>query len=118
VECKKGRAIATKREETRHLNSFLETMQSQIFEAQRALLNKGKEITVKSIRNKMLGIEEEVVDPLKDKSLMQVYREHIKHVSDLVGKEYAQGTLKRFRAAFSSLEAYMQHKKIDDIKLR
>lgn len=115
---KKGRAIATKREETRQLNSFLETMQAQIYEAQRALLNKGKEITVKSIRNKMLGIEEEVIDPLKDKSLMPVYREHIKHVSDLVGKEYATGTLKRFKAAFSSLEAYMEHKKIDDIKLR
>jgi integrase len=66
----------------------------------------------------MLGIEEEVVDPLKDKSLMGVYREHIKHVSDLVGKEYAKGTLKRFKAAFSSLEAYMLDKKINDIKLR
>lgn len=96
---KKGRATATKKEETRQLNSFLETMQAQIYEAQRALLNKGKEITVRSIRNKMLGIEEEVIDPLKDKGLMPVYREHIKHVSDLVGKEYATGTLKRFKAA-------------------
>src|SRR5687768_10008194 len=115
---KKGRAIVTKKEETRQLNCFLETMQAQIYEAQRALLNKGKEITVKSIRNKMLGIEEEVIDPLKDKSLMPVYREHIKHVSDLVGKEYATGTLKRFKAAFTSLEAFMQQKKMEDIKLR
>src|SRR5690606_17564680 len=115
---KKGRAIATKKEETRQLNSFLETMQSQIYEAQRALLNKGKEITVRSIRNKMLGIEEEVIDPLKDKSLMPVYREHIKQISDLVGKEYAKGTLKRFKSAFVSLEAFMKHKKKEDIKLR
>lgn len=28
------------------------------------------------------------------------------------------GTLKRFKAAFSSLEAFMQHKKVEDIKLR
>jgi hypothetical protein len=115
---KKGRAIATKKEETRQLNSFLETMQAQIYEAQRALLNKGKEITVRSIRNKMLGIEEEEIDPLKDKSLLPVYREHIKQISELVGKEYAKGTLKRFKSAFVSLEAFMKHKKIDDIKLR
>ncbi len=115
---KKGRAIATKKEETRQLNSFLETMQAQIYEAQRALLNKGKDITVRSIRNKMLGIEEEVIDPLKDKSLMPVYREHIKQISDLVGKEYAKGTLKRFKSAFVSLEAFMKHKKKEDIKLR
>lgn len=115
---KKGRAIATKKEETRQLNSFLETMQAQIYEAQHALLYQGKEITVKSIRNQMLGIEEEVVDPLKDKSLMPVYREHIKQISDLVGKEYAKGTLKRFKSAFVSPEAFMKHKKIEDIKLR
>lgn len=113
-----GRAITSKKEETRQLNSFLETLQSQIYEAQRDLLNKGKEVTVTAIRNKLYGIEEEIIDPLKDKSLMQVYREHIKHVADLVGKEYANGTLKRFKAAFTSLEAYMEHKKIDDIKLR
>lgn len=113
-----GRAITSKKEETRQLNSFLETLQSQIYEAQRDLLNKGKEVTVLAIRNKLHGIEEEVIDPMKDKSLMEVYREHIKHVTDLVGKEYATGTLKRFKAAFSSLEAYMEHKKIDNIKLR
>lgn len=39
-------------------------------------------------------------------------------VSDLVGKAYAKGTLKRFKAAFVSLEAFMKHKKIEDIKLR
>jgi hypothetical protein len=37
---KAGRAIVTKKEETRQLNSFLETMEAQIYEAQRELLNK------------------------------------------------------------------------------
>jgi integrase len=113
-----GRAITSKKEETRQFNSFLETLQSQVYEAQRELLNKGKEVTVTAVRNKLHGIEEEVIDPLKDKSLLQVYREHIKQVSDLVGKEYAPGTLKRFKAAFSSLEAFLDHKKVDDIKIR
>ena len=93
-DSKRGRVIVTKREETRQLNSFLETMQAQIYEAQRELLNKGKEVTIKAVRNIMHGIEEEEIDPLKDKSLMLVYREHIKQISDLVGKEYAKGNLK------------------------
>jgi len=93
-------------------------MQAQIYEAQRELLNKGKEVTIKSIRNKMHGIEEEIIDPLKDKSLMPVYLEHIKHVSDLVGKEYAKGTLKRFKAAFTSMEAFMKYTDKEGIKLR
>ncbi|MBA4057913.1 MAG: recombinase, partial [Marivirga sp.] len=114
---KAGRAIAT-REETRQLNSFLETMQAQIYEAQRELLNKGREVTIKSVRNKMLGIEEEVIDPLKNKGLISVYREHVKLVCDLVGREYAKGTLKRFKAAFTSMEAFMKYNNKEDIKLR
>jgi hypothetical protein len=54
---KKGRAIATKKEETRQLNSFLETMQAQIYEAQRALLNKGKDITVSRSEIKCLALK-------------------------------------------------------------
>jgi hypothetical protein len=37
------------------------------------LLNKGKDITVRSIRNRMLGIGQEVIDPLKDRSLAAGY---------------------------------------------
>jgi hypothetical protein len=56
VEFKKRSRYCHEEEETRQLNSFLETMQAQIYEAQRALLNKGKEITVKSIRDKCLAL--------------------------------------------------------------
>jgi hypothetical protein len=70
------------------------------------------------VRNIGHGIKEEEIDPLKDKSLMLVYREHIKQISDQGGKEYAKGTLKRFKSAFNLLEEFMKHRKKDDIKLR
>jgi integrase len=115
---KSGRLITTKKAESRHLNSFLETMQSQIYEAQRELLNSGREVSVTAIRNKLFKTEQTVINPLEHLTLLQVFRDHIKEVSDLVGKEYSLGTLKRFKAAFSALEAYLVHKKMGDIKLK
>jgi hypothetical protein len=97
VGCKSGRALGHKKEETRQLNSFLETMQSKIYEAQRELLNKGKEITITSVRNKLRGIG---VDNEPKITILEVYRNHVEEVKALVGKEYALGTLKRFKSAW------------------
>jgi len=91
-DAKSGRALGHKREETRQLNSFLETMQSKIYEAQRELLNKGQEVTITSVRNKLRGIAEDNEPKI---TILEVYRNHVEEVKALVGKEYALGTLKK-----------------------
>ena len=112
-----GRLINTKRAEARQLNSFLDSMQAQIFEAQRELLNEGKEVTTLAIRDKLFKKEVPKLDPENELTLRKVYLDHIKEVSDLVGKDYSVGTLKRYKAAYSSLDAFIAHKGLDDIKL-
>lgn len=114
-DAKSGRALGHKREETRQLNSFLETMQSKIYEAQRELLNKGQEVTVTSVRNKLRGIEEDNEPKI---TILEVYRNHVEEVKRLAGKEYALGTLKRFKSALASLEAFIKYKKMDDVLLQ
>ncbi|MBT1696080.1 site-specific integrase [Fulvivirgaceae bacterium PWU4] len=109
---KAGRATGLKKEETRQLNSFLETLQSKIYEAQRELLNKGIDVTANLIRNKLLGKEE------IGKTLLEVYSHHVQQVAALVGRGYAQGTLKRYKAALSSLEAFLKHQQKGDVPLR
>lgn len=107
-----GRASGHK-QEAKALNSFLDVYQSQIFEAQRELLSRGKDVTAKSLRDRILGVEEE------SKTLVEVYRYHIKQIEELVGKEYAVGTLKRFRSSLVALEAFIQWKfKRSDVSLR
>jgi len=107
-----GRAIGTK-EETRSLNNYLDLFQSNVYDAQRELLSKGDEVTAFSIRDRMLGREE------GSKTLMEVYRYHVKQVEELVGKEYALGTLKRFKSAQSALELFIKNKyKANDIPIQ
>ena len=51
-------------------------------------------------------------------TILEVYRNHVEEVKALVGKEYALGTLKRFRSALASLEAFIKYKKMDDVLLQ
>jgi integrase len=107
-----GRAVGTK-EETRSLNGYLDLFQSNVYDAQRELLSKGDEVTAFAIRDRMLGREE------GNKTLMEVYRYHVKQVEELVGKEYAKGTLKRFKSAEAALELFIKHKyKANDIPIQ
>jgi integrase len=111
-DCKAGRLVKSKKEETRQLNNYLDMLQMKVFEAHRELLTIGEEITAKKVRNLLLGIEND-----DSKTLLGVYREHIEEIKALLGKEYAPGTLKRFKAALSSLEAFLQHRKETDVLL-
>lgn len=87
-----------------HLNNYLELYRSKIYEAQRQLMGAGEDVTITTMRNKFRGVEEET------KTLIEVYRKHIQQIKELVGKEYAVGTLKRFKAALSSLTAFLKSK--------
>ncbi len=98
-----GRVNGNK-EEVRQLNNYLELLQAKIFEAQRELLGAGFDITATNIRNKIQGKEE------KQKTILEVYQYHNKQFAELVGKEFAIGTLKKFRTALASVENFIQWK--------
>jgi hypothetical protein len=110
-DSRSGKVIGTNKE-ARQLNNYLDTVQTQIYEAQRFLLNKGEEVIVRSIQNILQGKEE------KKKTILEVYKYHVQQVKELVGKEYAAGTLKRFKAALSSLEGFLDYKYKEDLPLR
>ncbi len=68
-----------------------------------------------SVRNKLRGIEEDNEPKI---TILEVYRNHVEEVKALVGKEYALGTLKRFRSSLASLVAFIKYKKMDDVLLQ
>jgi integrase len=106
------RMVYSKKESTRELNYYLDMLQGKVFEAQREMVSMGIEITANKVKNFILGKDIE-----ESKTLLEVYKQHVEEVKALVGKEYAQGTLKRFKAALTSLEAYLKHKGKVDVPL-
>lgn len=108
----KGRVIGNK-EESRQLNNYLDLLQAKIYESQRELLSAGYEVTAQAIKNKLVGKEE------RQKTILEVYKYHNQQFEELVGKEYAIGTLKKFKTCLSSLEDFIKWKhKLSDFPIK
>jgi len=93
-----------KTEETRTLNSYLNAVEHRIYEIHKQLIVDDIEITGELIKSKFLGICE------RPRMLVEIYKCHNEQFAALVGKEFSAGTLKKFKTALSSLEAFIKWK--------
>ena len=101
--------------EAKAINAWLEQLNAKLYEAQRELLAAGKEVTAKAVRGLYNG---ESVDDTSIHKILEVYQYHNDQFASLVGKEFAIGTLKKFKTAYKSLEAFIKHKyKVNDLSL-
>ncbi|RWY46049.1 site-specific integrase [Mucilaginibacter gilvus] len=107
-----GRLKGTK-EEVRSFNAYLDNLQAQVYEAHHLLTAEGQEISADSLRSRFLGKEE------KSKMLLDVFRDHNKKVAALVGKEYAAGTLERYKTSLKHTQNFLNWKySVGDIDVK
>ena len=93
-----------KTEETRTLNNYLDTVEHRIYDIHKELIAGDIEITGELIKSKFIGISE------RPRMLVEIYKYHNEQFANLVGKEFSVGTLKKFKTALSSLEAFINWK--------
>jgi site-specific recombinase XerD len=86
--------------EAAEINDYLTSVRGQLFMHQRELQEAGKTITAKILLNTFLGIGE------KQWSLVELFEEHNKNVSQLIGKEYSPLTFQRYEAALKHIRNY------------
>lgn len=109
---KAGRMIGST-EKARQLNTFLDGMLSKIYDCQNDLVRNGISVTANTIKDKLSGKQE------KGRMLVSIFKQHNKEVENLVGKEYATGTLDRYKVTLNHVVEFMQKKYgIDDIDIR
>jgi len=96
-----GRGIGTK-EETRALNTYLDSLQSKVKNAQQALIDSGKNITVESLRDQFTGKTE------KSRYLMQLLGEHNAKIKALIGNGFEANTLKGYKTSEKHLAGFLQ----------
>ena len=99
-------------EEARLVNSHLDLLRNQIIEAQMELNYKKIPITTETLKNKILGTEE------RQRMLVPIFQDHNNKMKELVGKEYAEGTLDRYTTSLRHTIEFLKWKyKIADIEL-
>ncbi|WP_439585688.1 hypothetical protein [Dyadobacter bucti] len=79
-----GRVTAN-RENSRELNSYLDSLSAKVFQAKKALLKADKEVTADAIKNLLLGKEGD------KRMILKFFKEHNGQIAALVGADFAPG---------------------------
>ena len=107
-----GRADG-KTEDVKTLNAFLDSLQIKVLQAKKHLMDSEKDISAMNIKNVLLGITDD------RKMILEIFLEHNERMKSLIGKEFAQGTYKRYMTGYRHTSAFIQSKfGKEDIEIR
>ncbi len=101
--------------EAREVNDYLNLIKMQLFQAYTEKLTINKEFSLRTLINSFLGIGE------KKWSLVELFQEHNKNLSQLIGKDFSPLTVKRYNASlkhiinFSITQYSNEHMLIEEI---
>lgn len=99
--------------EAQQLNSFIDGISNKIYKIQQKLVEENKIITAIKIRDIYSGKHE------NHKMLLKIFQDHNNQVERLVGKDFAPGTLERYKTAKKHLEAFIRLEyKSEDIDVK
>jgi site-specific recombinase XerD len=99
-------------EEARSINSYLDLMKTKVFNAQMELMHRNENLTIENFKEKLLGTEQ------RQRMLIPIFQDHNNKIKELVGKEYAPGTLERYKTSLGHTIEFLQWKyKVSDIEI-
>lgn len=107
-----GSKVKGTSEEARTINSHLDYLKSQVLEAEKKLFKKDICLNSENLKNELFGLSE------TKRMLVPIFQDHNNKIKELVGKEYAPGTLERYTTSLKHTIEFMQWKyNISDIDI-
>ena len=99
-------------EEARSINSLLDFTKNRINEIQFELLKDGVGPNIEEFKNRLLGIKE------REHHLIPIFKEHNRKIKELLGIEYAPGTLERYETSLKHTKDFLSWKyNLSDINI-
>ncbi|AIN74621.1 site-specific integrase [Flavobacterium psychrophilum] len=107
-----GSKVKGTNEEARTINSHLDYLKNQILESEKRLFKKDIIINSENLKNELLGVNE------TKRMLIPIFQDHNNKIKELVGKEYAPGTLERYKTSLKHTIEFLEWKyKASDIEI-
>jgi site-specific recombinase XerD len=107
-----GAKVKGNSEDARSINNQLDIIKNQIMDAEKRLYKKEIQINSENLRNELFGIKE------RERLLIPIFTEHNRKIKELVGSEYAPGTLERYETSLKHTKDFLQWKyKVSDINI-
>ena len=88
-------------EEARMINSQLDLMRATVYETEKKLFMNQVQITFESFKNEYQGKKE------RERMLIPIFVEHNRKIKELVGLEYAPGTLERYQTSLKHTKDFL-----------
>ncbi|MGO4819720.1 site-specific integrase [Flavobacterium sp. W22_SRS_FP1] len=88
-------------EEARMFNGRLDMMRAIVYETEKKLFMNQIEITFENFKNEFQGKKE------RERMLIPIFQEHNRKVKELVGQEYAPGTLERYETSLKHTKNFL-----------
>ncbi|AZB01816.1 site-specific integrase [Chryseobacterium joostei] len=102
--------VAGSSEESKTLNFFLKTFEQKIYNTYHSLMKDDEGVTCETLKNRLLGKDE------FKRTLIPIFNDHNDRMEKLVGKEFALGTLGRYRTCLSHIKEFLNWKlEVSDI---
>ncbi|HEY6083609.1 MAG TPA: site-specific integrase, partial [Chitinophagaceae bacterium] len=98
-----GRAIGNK-EDARSLNNYLDVLTSKVYDAKRILIESDKAVTAEALKNLLIGKE------VDKKMILEIFGYHNDQMKELVGREFAPGTLERYETSLDHTRSFIRWK--------
>jgi site-specific recombinase XerD len=107
-----GSKVKGTSEEARTINSHLDYLKNQILQAEKKLIKKDISVSSENLKNELFGLTE------TKRMLVPIFQDHNNKIKELVGKEYAPGTLERYTTSLKHTIEFIQWKyNISDIDI-
>ena len=107
-----GSKVKGSSKEARSINDHLNYLKNKVLEAEKRLFKKDLEITSDNLKNEILGSND------RKRMLIPIFQDHNNKIKELIGKEYAPGTLERYKTSLKHTEEFLQWKyQISDIDI-
>jgi site-specific recombinase XerD len=88
-------------EHARSLNEYLDLLKSKIFDIQMELIHHNEPLTIETFKNEFQGKKE------RERMLIPIFQEHNRKIKELVGQEYAPGTLERYETSLKHTKNFL-----------
>lgn len=107
-----GSKVKGTSEEARTINSHLDYLKNQILQTEKKLIKKDISVSSENLKNELFGLSE------TKRMLVPIFQDHNNKIKELVGKEYAPGTLERYTTSLKHTIEFMQWKyNVSDIDI-
>jgi site-specific recombinase XerD len=99
-------------EEARTINGQLEMMKAMVYETEKKLFMNQVQINFENFKNEYQGKKE------RERMLVPIFEEHNRKIKELVGQEFAPGTLERYQTSLKHTKDFISWKyNITDINI-